>query len=203
MAQQQNPASNGASAQAHPAHFTAFALRSAGQIYDINLSVARTLLRTQARAAAAFGLPDWSPLLDGADERARQVFSTGTEQMLSTAQRANDAARELQQQMGRVFETQSARAAETWQRGLEELGQQTSDGFRQLCEAARETAEQAQRSVDELARQGEQAMRNGTSAASGSNNAASQPASPQMAGSQPNPNAGPGPKHGNEPQAKH
>jgi hypothetical protein len=156
MPQQQN-FSSGQAGQ-HPVHFTALALRSAGQLYDINLSVTRTLLRTQARTAAAFGLPDWSPLLDSADDRARQLFSTGAEQILNTAQRANEAARELQRQMGRVLETQTARAAETWQRGLQELGTQTSQGLTQLCDAARETAEETQRAVEEMAQQSQQAM---------------------------------------------
>lgn len=207
---QQNSASARGGAQAHPVHFTALALRSAGQLYDINLSVARTLLRTHARAAAAFGLPDWSPLLDSADDRARQVFSTGAEQMLTTAQRANDAARELHQQMGRVFDTQTARAAETWQRGLEELGQQTSDGFRQLCEAARETAEEAQRAVEDLSQQGQQAMQRngqqGTSGVSTPPQSQAQGQGPSAAGAandgnRPTPPSGQ--KHGNDQAAKH
>lgn len=128
-----------------PVHLTAIALRSAGHLYDLNISAARTLLQTQARAAAAFGLPDWSPLFDSADERVRHVFATGAEQVLNTARRTNEAVSELQRQVGRVIETQTTQAAESWQRGLEELGSQASEGLNQLCETARRTAEDAQR----------------------------------------------------------
>jgi hypothetical protein len=181
---QQNQAPQGASNHVHPVHVTALALRSAGQLYDINLSMARTLLRTQVRAAAAFGLPDWSPLLDNADDRARQLFSTGAEQILHTTQRANDAAQELQRQVGRVIETQTQRAAETWQRGLQELGSQTSQGLQQLCQAARETAEEAERAVDTMAQQSQQAMQQGNGNANGQHGQPSQGSASQGQSSQ-------------------
>ncbi|MEW6703877.1 MAG: hypothetical protein AB1430_03390 [Pseudomonadota bacterium] len=140
---QETPGSSEARYQ--PVHLTAMALRSAGHFYDLHASAARVLLQTQARAAAAFGLPDWSPLFDTADERARRVFATGAEQWLNTAQRANEAVSELQRQMGRVLETQTTQAAESWQRGIEELGSRANEGLGQLCETVRKTAEDAQR----------------------------------------------------------
>jgi hypothetical protein len=136
-----------------PVHLTAMALRSAGHLYDLNVSAARVLLQTQARAAAAFGLPDWSPLFDSSDERVRKVFATGAEQVLSTARRANEAVTELQRQVGRVIETQASQAAESWQRGLEQLGSHASEGFDQLCETARRTAEDAQRGAQAFGEQ--------------------------------------------------
>jgi DNA anti-recombination protein RmuC len=132
---------------------TSMAFRSAQQMFDLNLSVARVLWRTQAKTAAAFGMPDLSPLFDTADDGARRVLNAGTEQLLSTAQRANDAAVELQRQVGRVLETQTTQAAQTLQHGLEEFGQQAAEGLTQLCETARQTAEEAERSAEELAQQ--------------------------------------------------
>jgi ElaB/YqjD/DUF883 family membrane-anchored ribosome-binding protein len=143
----QTPGAGTAASRPHPVHLTAIALRSAGQLYDLNVSAARVWMQTQARAAAVFGLPDWSPLFDAADERTRNVFSTGADQLLSTAQRANDVAFELQRQVGRVLETQTAQAAETWQRGLEELGSQATESLTQLADAARQSAEEAEREV--------------------------------------------------------
>jgi hypothetical protein len=128
-----------------PAHLTSLALRSIGQVYDMNLSAARVLLQTQARAASALGLPDWSGLFNTVDDRARHVFSTSAEQMVNTAQRASEAAAELQREVGRVVETQTASVAETIKQGLEELGSQTSEGLQQMVQTARQQAEEAQR----------------------------------------------------------
>lgn len=140
-------------AQFHPVNITAIALRSAGHLYDLQVSATRTLLQTQARAAAAFGLPDWSPLFDSADERVRNVFATGAEQVLNTARQANEAVTELQRHVGRVLETQTTQAAESWQRGLEQLGSQASEGFSQLRETARRTADDAQRGAQVFGQQ--------------------------------------------------
>jgi hypothetical protein len=134
-----------------PVHLTALALRSIGQVYDMNLSAARVLLQTQARAASAIGLPDWSGLFNVVDERARHVFSTGTEQLLDTTQRANEVAAELQREVGRVVETQATTVAQTLQLGLEELGEQTNESLNQLVETARQQAEEAERVAQSLA----------------------------------------------------
>jgi len=150
---QDNRAFADAQAASQPVHLTAFALRSAGHLYDLNVSTARVLLQTQARAAAAFGLPDWSPLFDAADERVRHVFATGAEHVLNTARRTNEAVSELQRQVGRVIETQATQAADSWQRGLEELGSQADQGLNQLLETARKTADDAQRGAEALGQQ--------------------------------------------------
>lgn len=159
MPQENRGASDAQSQQ--PANFAAIALRSAGHLYDLNVSAARVLLQTQARAAAAFGLPDLSPLFDNADERVRNVFATGAEQVLSTAQRTTETVSELQRQVGRVLETQTSQAAESWQRGLQELGSQASEGLNQLCETARKTAEEAERSSQQLGEQFREGVRRG------------------------------------------
>ncbi|HEU4621354.1 MAG TPA: hypothetical protein VFS42_03945 [Burkholderiaceae bacterium] len=163
MAQGQQSSSGGQQQQQqqhyNPVHFATMALRSATQVYDINLSAARAVLKTQARAAAAFGLPDMSRLFDTADERTRHIFSATSEQILNTAQRANQAAVELQRQVGRVIETQTAQATETWQRGLEEMSSQASQGLDQLTETARRTAEEAARTADAVSRDLQETMR--------------------------------------------
>ena len=135
------------------AHLTALALRSWGQLYDMNVSAARVLLQTQARAASAIGLPDWSGWFDSADQRARHVFAAGAEQLVNTAQRASEAATELQREVGRVVETQTATVAQTLQHGLEELGTQASEGLDQLLETARQQAQEAERAAQEVGEQ--------------------------------------------------
>jgi hypothetical protein len=121
----------------------------------------RALLHTQARAAAAFGWPDMSNLFDQADERARHAFAAGADQVLNAAQRASEVASELQRQIGRVVETQTATAAENWQRGIEEIGAQADEGFAQLCETARQQADEAQRMTEQLAQETREGIQRG------------------------------------------
>jgi hypothetical protein len=142
--QQENTSVN-AGGRTSPAQATSIALRSLGQMYDINIATARALLQAQARAVSAFGWPDLSNLFDQVDERTRHVFSTSAEQLVQVTQRTNDAALELQQQVGRVVQTQAATMAESLQHSLQEIGEQTGEGLRQLCDNARLQAEEAER----------------------------------------------------------
>jgi hypothetical protein len=136
-------------------------LRSIGQVYDMNLSATRVLLQTQARAASALGLPDWSGLFGSVDERARHVFAAGAEQLVSTAQRANEVAVDLQREVGRVVETQTATVAETLKQGLEELGSQASEGLSQLVQSTRQQAEEAERVASALNERLRESIRQG------------------------------------------
>jgi hypothetical protein len=149
-------------ARPSPAQATAIALRSLGQVVDINLATTRALLQAQARTASAFGWPDWSNLFDQVDERTRHVFSTGAEQLVQAAQRANDAAMELQQQVGRVVQSQAATIAENLQHSLQEIGEQTGEGLRQLCDGARLQAEQAERVAQSASEEFRDTLREGS-----------------------------------------
>jgi hypothetical protein len=126
-------------------HLTTLTLESIGQVYDLNLSAARVMLQMHARAASVLGWPDWSGLFGTVDDRARHVFSVGAEQFANTAQRANEAAAELQQEVSRVVGTQAATVAQTLEQGLEELGTQASAGIEQFVKTARQQAEEAER----------------------------------------------------------
>jgi ElaB/YqjD/DUF883 family membrane-anchored ribosome-binding protein len=148
---QQSRLFNSATDRTTPVHVAALALRGVGQVYDMNVAAARVLLQTQARAASAFGWPDWSGLFERVDDRARNVFSASAEQLLQTAQRAKEATTDLQRQVGRVVETQAATVAETWQHGLEELGTQANEGLNQLLDTARQQADEAERVAASLA----------------------------------------------------
>jgi len=119
------------------------------------MNLSAVLLQTQARAASKVGLPHWSGLFNAVDERARRVFSTGAEQFVNTAQRAHDAAAELQREVGRLVETQTATVAQTLQQGFEELGSQASEGLNQLVQTTREQADEAER----VASEGDEEMR--------------------------------------------
>lgn len=163
MAQQGTRSQSGFEGQGRPqpAQLTALALRSIGQVYDMNLSAARVMLQTQARAASAIGLPDWSGLFNTVDERARHVFAAGAEQLVNTTQRANEVAAELQREVGRVVETQTTTVAETLKQGLEELGSQTSEGLTQLVQTVRQQAEEAERVASSVGEQMRDSMQRG------------------------------------------
>ena len=74
----------------NPLLATELALRGAEQLYDINVSTARVFVQAQANTAAAFGVPDWSPLFDLATDQTRQILSAGAGQVLDAAQRASE-----------------------------------------------------------------------------------------------------------------
>lgn len=128
-----------------PVALTALALRGMGQAYDMNLSIARRWVQAQARAASALGWPDWSGLLGDANGGVSRLFTDGAERFVNTAQRANEAAAELQREVGRVVETQASTAAETLQQGLEEISAEADEGLNQLVETMRQQADEAQR----------------------------------------------------------
>ena len=140
---------------------TAFALRSFGKVFDMNMTATRVMLQTQARAASALGWPDLSDVFNRVDEKARSVFSASAEQLAQTAQMPNEAASELQRQVGRVVETQAATVAETLQQGFEELGAHTSESLKQLCDTAREQAEQAERVGESMSQELRDTLRQG------------------------------------------
>lgn len=144
------------------AQATAFALRSLGQVYDINVATTRVLWQAQARAASAFGWPDWSSVFDQVDDRARDVFVTGAEQLVQATQRANDAAIEFQQHVGRVVQTQAATVADSLQQSMQEIGEQTGEGLRQLCDSARLHAEQAERVTQSAGQEFRDTLREGS-----------------------------------------
>jgi Fe2+ transport system protein B len=127
----------------------------------MNMSAARVWMQTQARAASAMGMPDCSGWFEAADDRARRVFSEGAEQLVNTAQRASEAATELQREVSRVVDIQTSTLAQTLQYGLQELGSQTSEGLSQLVETAREQAEEAERTASEMGEQMRQGIEEG------------------------------------------
>lgn len=163
MQQENTPASAGT--RPTPVQATAYALRSLGQVYDIQVATTRLLLQGQARAAAAFGWPDWSGVFDQADDRTRHLFATSAEQLVEATQRANDAATELQQQLGRVVQSQAAAVADSVQHSLQEIGEQTGEGLRQLYDSARQQAEQAERVAQSAGQEWRDSLREGSAQA--------------------------------------
>jgi hypothetical protein len=144
-----------------PVQMSMLALRGMGQVYDINFTAARMLLQTQARAASLFGLPDWTGLFEHGDERTRSLLSGGAEQLVQQAERVGEAAAELQRQVGRVVETQASTMVETLHQGIDELGNQTTEALKQLCDTARQQADEAERAAQTMSQTLRETVRQG------------------------------------------
>ncbi|NTV11576.1 MAG: hypothetical protein HGA47_12520 [Zoogloea sp.] len=140
----------------------AIAVRGMGQLYDMQLAAARMMLQTEARAAVAFGFPDYSDLFKVADDRAKRVFTSGTEHLLSTAQQANETLSDVQRQVGRLLECNAVNLSENWQRSLDEFGEQAEEGLSQLREMARRQVEEAVQATEALSEATRESMREGT-----------------------------------------
>jgi len=123
-------------------NMTATTARSLGQLYDIQAAAARVVLRAQARALSALGLPDYSHLFEVADERTKRMFSTTTEALLQSANHASSTGGEIQQHLGRLWEQQAMDLTETWRQGLEELQTQGSESLNELKELVRQQADE-------------------------------------------------------------
>lgn len=146
-------------AQAATFNVAAIATRGIGQLYDMQIAAARMMLQTQARAATAFGLPDYSDLFRVADDRAKHVFSSSTEHLLNVAQQAREAITEVQHHVGRLVECNTVTVSETWQQELDEFSNQAEQGLTQLKELARQEAEEAVKASEMIAQETRQMIR--------------------------------------------
>jgi len=131
-------------------NIAAVALRGLGEAYDMQVAAARLAFQTQARAASAFGWPDYSDLFRLGSGRARRMFASGTEQLLSTAQQANQALCEVQREVGKLIEANAESMAESWQQGLEEFAVQAEESLDQMRELARQQLDEAMQAAESL-----------------------------------------------------
>jgi hypothetical protein len=152
----------GSRAEPYSNQLAEMAVRTTSQFLDMQMATMRTLLQTQARAAAAFGFPDCSVLFDGqADDRMRQVFSKGGEQMVNSTQRVAETMAQIHRHVGQIVETQASLAAQNWQQGFEQLGTQTDESLDQVRATARQQAEQFERTAQSVAEATRSAMLEG------------------------------------------
>ena len=134
-------------------NMASIAVRGFSQLYDMQVAAARLLLQSQARAATALGLPDYSGAFRVADDRAKRVFSESADQLLETAEHATQTLSEVQRQVGRLVERQTVSLADNWQRGVEEFSEQAEQGLEQLSETTRRQVEEAERAAQAMADQ--------------------------------------------------
>ena len=123
------------------------AVRSAAQMYALQMSALRTLSETHARTAAAFGLPDWTEwLTNGNEEALRQAAVSTTEQVLETSRRTSEAMARLSGNLRELVRAQTGAASQQWQKVIEQFGAQTAESLERFREV---TEGQSQRLLDE------------------------------------------------------
>jgi hypothetical protein len=123
------------------------AVRSATQIYGLQMSAIRALTETHARTAAAFGLPDWTEWLrNGSEESLRQAAIGTAEQVIATARRTSEAITRLGGNVNELFKAQTGAATQQCQKVIEQFGAQTTESLERFREV---TEDQSQRLVEE------------------------------------------------------
>ena len=114
------------------------AVRSASQMYDLQMSAIRALSETHVRTATAFGLPDWTAwFASGSEEGLRQAAIGTTEQVLSTSRRTSEAISRLGENLNELLRAQTGAATQQWQKVVEQFGAQATaslERFREITE---------------------------------------------------------------------
>ena len=142
-------------------NFTASALRSLGQFYDVQAATTRAMLRTQTRAASAFGLPDYSRIFEVADERALRLYSSATENLVSFFNQADGTLTEIPSQFCRLLEQQAIDITERWKDGLEELQHQAIESMQEFRELSRQQTDELARAAESISSATQSTLREG------------------------------------------
>jgi len=140
----QTRASRATTPQPAPFAFAEMALRSATQLYALQMSTLRAFSETQARAASAWGLPgvgDW--FLNGSEEGVGRATLDTAEQVISTFRRTAESMTQLQGHVREFLMAQSGAANQQWQRLIERTGRQMA----QSLESVRALVEEQSRRV--------------------------------------------------------
>ena len=130
-------------------NFVEIAARGTALLWDLQMEAARNVLHAQARAGALLGMPDFSNLFSIADDRAKRVFSTSAEQVISTTRQAGETLSEVQRQLGRLAEQQTIGITEEIRNGIDELGKQTQTRLEQIKNLTVEQVEESRRALEE------------------------------------------------------
>lgn len=126
-------------------------LESTVRLIDLQAAAARTVFRTQARAAALFGAPDWSAVY--APEYERQfsdLFSTLAHQGVHLIRNSNEALRNVQQALGDALARQADHVTKELRSDMERLGRQAESAADEAIRSAQKAREVAQSSAGGL-----------------------------------------------------
>jgi gas vesicle protein len=125
-------------------------LRSLGQFLDMQAATSRIMWRAQARAASAFGAPDYSRLFQVNDDRGQRLFSAATDNLTQILQQADGPLTEVPSQFSRMLEQQTINLTERWKYGLEEMQQQATESMKEIKELSLQQAEEMARTTESL-----------------------------------------------------
>jgi phasin protein len=133
----------------HARRMTEIALRGTALLWDLQADAARNLLETQARSATLLGAPDLTQMFHLGEGRTSGLFTTTIDQALSSLRQINETATEVQWQLARVAEQQTAGIAEHIQQGIEKLGRRSQQGLQEIRRIAQEEADEIEASARE------------------------------------------------------
>lgn len=157
--QQQGSEQGGGKRRSEAANLTVSAMRSLGQLFDMQAASARMMLRAQIRAASAFGLPDYSRMFEIGDDRATRLFSNTTENLVQFAGQRDEVLNEIPAQVFRLFEKQAIDVTERMKVGLKELQQQATDSIEEFKEFSRRQADEIAQATEMLTEATEATLR--------------------------------------------
>jgi hypothetical protein len=128
------------------------AIRGTAAMMEMQIGVARRMIDAQAKRAAAFGVPDYSELLNAAAEGQRRLVNMTTDQMLNSTQRIAQTMMELHHQFARLMEQQSRSLTDEMCRGINRLGEGTENALRTAEEQVSKGAQEIERTANEAQR---------------------------------------------------
>lgn len=114
-------------------------LRSAGMFCDLQSEAARNLLKVQARNAAMFGAPDFTPLIDQMDQSCKSLFMRSAEQMGNYARQTTETLGNVQNELGRALMDRASAATENLREGMEQIDRTAREGLNQFRKMAQES----------------------------------------------------------------
>ncbi len=117
-------------------------LRSAGNLFDLQVSAARAVLRTQGRVSGLFGFPHWTALYGA--ESAHQIselVAAGTDQAVKFVRQTSDTLIQLQEAVNQHVARQTGELASELRAGNEEFGRRLERYADESRRAARQTNE--------------------------------------------------------------
>lgn len=142
-------------------NLAATTMRSLSQLLDMHAATSRIFLGAQCRAAAAFGLPDYSRLFQVGDDRVLRRYSAMTDKAMEFARQAGSTFHEIQSQMSRQVEQSSINLTDRWHDGFEELQRQATESLEELKELTHQQAEEMARATESLTEATQATLREG------------------------------------------
>jgi len=146
----------------HARRMTEIALRGTALLWDIHADTARRLFEIQANSAMLFGVPDFTHIFRVGNGRNRGLFSTTIDQALNSLRQINDTVTEVQCQLSRVAEQQTAGIADRFEQGIQEVSRRSQQGLEEIRRLAEEEADEAEQTAREARLRADERQPQGT-----------------------------------------